>query len=121
MLRLLSFRFRLAARGLHAFLAAQIPGDGSSLRCIPNASGHVCQVKGSSAKESPTAEAKDALQGLINLQKSKSYSGMKTELQWIIQFISDPNISLVDGPKFFAYICSQLFYKISYVVVTCQC
>eukprot|EP00794_Sanderia_malayensis_P020418 gene20418-22431_t len=115
---MLPVEFRFTARCLHAFLSAQMPGNGyASIRCVPDAAGDISNsfVKDSTA---PTNEAKTALQNLSNLLKNKSYALMKDEIRWVTQLISNPKTCLADGPQLLSFICKQLYYKTNFLVAT---
>ncbi len=100
------------------FLSAQLPGNGSTIRCFPDSPGDVKSSVSKDALITPTNEAKLALQNLSNLHKNKSYSHMKDDVRWTTQFISDPKTCLKDGPQLLSYICKQLYYKTNFLVAT---
>jgi len=106
--------FRLIARSLHAFIAAQLPNASTKLRSHPDAPGGVKAKK----SEAPNQEAQAALQELSNLKKNKHYSQLKDDITWICDFISNPKKCILDGPELLAYLCKQYYFKVSYIAAT---
>ncbi|XP_037020954.2 ectopic P granules protein 5 homolog isoform X3 [Artibeus jamaicensis] len=98
----LSNRFRVAARGMAAFLSVQVPAE-DQLRLKPGS--ELCL----------TLKAQQALSALESLTSSKQYVEYQDQISQAAQFIKHPGHCLQDGKSFLALLVNGLYPEVHYL------
>jgi len=113
-------RFRLVAKTMAAFLAAQMPSD-ASLRLQPDAPGSMTSTPPSSPKSpsscSPSQQARQTFAVLESLRTNKQYATYKQSIDIAIDAISLQRLSFRDSSTFFKQLISGLFPEINYLEI----
>lgn len=113
-------RFRLVAKVMSAFLAAQMPSD-ASLRLQPDAPGFITAGSPSSPKTptpcSPSQQARQTLATLESLRTNKLYSVYKQTIETSIDCVISPSLSFRDSSVQLSRLTSSLFPEINYLEV----
>ncbi|KAB1256285.1 Ectopic P granules protein 5-like protein [Camelus dromedarius] len=98
----LSNRFRVAARGMAAFLSVQAPAE-DQIRLKPGSELHL------------TLKAQQALSALESLPSSKQYAEYQDHISRAVQFIKHPGHCLQDGRSFLALLVNCLYPEVHYL------
>ncbi|XP_060029795.1 ectopic P granules protein 5 homolog isoform X2 [Erinaceus europaeus] len=98
----LSNRFRVAARGMAAFLSVQIPTE-DQIRLKPGTELHL------------SLKAQQALAALESLASSKQYVEYQDQIAQAAQFIKDPGHCLQDVKRFLALVVGSLYPDVHYL------
>ncbi|KAJ8789671.1 hypothetical protein J1605_004908 [Eschrichtius robustus] len=98
----LSNRFRVAARGMAAFLSVQVPAK-DQIRLKPGSELHL------------TLKAQQALNALESLTSSKQYIEYQDQILQAAQFIKHPGHCLQDGKSFLALLVNCLYPEVHYL------
>ena len=115
-------RFRLVAKSMAAFLAAQMPND-SSLRLDALAPGAMWAGKSPGVPLSPqhgvapSMQAVQALAHVESLRGSKQYAAYRQEVDVALGFICTPRYSLRDSVAVLMQLTSRLFPDVVYLAV----
>ncbi|KAJ8035761.1 Ectopic P granules protein 5-like [Holothuria leucospilota] len=107
----LSFKFRLAARCIAAYILAQLPQD-SKIRMNAHDPGSFSDAVHSSPSQNiprPTSNAKDALKSLDAAISSRNYAPLKEYAQGIKLIIMDSSKCLSDASWFISKLVTELF------------
>jgi len=113
---ILSKEFRFSAKALHLFLLCQMPTSGSSLRILVDAPGSIRQNKNDRIKA--TTDAEKAYTNFQSLSKVKPYNTMIDENKWILEFISNPQMNILNGCSLVAYLCKKFFDKENFIAAS---
>uniref|UniRef100_A0A8D2D6R2 Ectopic P-granules 5 autophagy tethering factor n=1 Tax=Sciurus vulgaris TaxID=55149 RepID=A0A8D2D6R2_SCIVU len=98
----LSNRFRVAARGMAAFLSVQVPAE-DQIRLKPGSELHL------------TPKAQQALTALESMTLSKQYVEYQDQILQAAQFIKHPGHCLQDGKSFLALLVNCLYPEVHYL------
>ncbi|KAK1337771.1 hypothetical protein QTO34_002405 [Cnephaeus nilssonii] len=98
----LSNRFRVAARGMAAFLSVQVPAE-DQIRLKPGSELYL------------TIKAQQALSTLESLTLSKQYVEYQEQISQAAQFIKHPGHCLHDGKSFLALLVNRLYPEVHYL------
>nr|XP_027791443.1 ectopic P granules protein 5 homolog [Marmota flaviventris] len=98
----LSNRFRVAARGMAAFLSIQVPSE-DQIRLKPGSELHL------------TPKAQQALTALESMTLSKQYVEYQDQILQAAQFIKHPGHCLQDGKSFLALLVNCLYPEVHYL------
>ena len=116
-----TLRFRLVAKTMSAFLAAQLPSD-ASLRLLPDAPGNLSATSSSSSSLarqsstcSPSRQARQTFAVLESLRTNKQYAEYKDVVQIAIDGVSSQHLSFRDSPSFLSQLVAGLFPEINYL------
>jgi len=118
------YSFRLIAKSLTAFLAAQMPSD-ASLRLSPNAPGALGSKSleasspqhSSSPTCSPSQQARQALAHLESLRTRKEYASLRETTDMAIELVTSPQMSLRDARMFLSRLVTAVFPDVSYLEI----
>ncbi|XP_033099652.1 ectopic P granules protein 5 homolog isoform X3 [Anneissia japonica] len=117
----LTIKFRLIARALAAYLAAQIPGD-TGLRLEPNAPGAILPGMKLSSPTSPKGARPSALalqtfKTLDTTVDSKAYASIRDTAVFARKFLQDPSHTLRDTKVLLGHLAAALYPKEQYLAV----
>ena len=117
----LSQRFRLVAKSLSAYLAAQLPND-FSIRLQPNAAGHITLTKHSPTKSPggsvrPSQQTVQYYQHLESLKTNKQYVPLAEQVEFSLNFVSKSEHSLREAPILYLELVKKLFPECHYLEV----
>ena len=116
--------FRLIAKSLAAFLAAQMPSD-ASLRLTADASGAISRRSSSASSPlqsspptcSPSQQARQTFAHLESLRSRKEYTLLRETVDMAIESIASPQMSLRDTNMFLSRLVVALFPDVRYLEI----
>jgi len=114
----LTKEFRLTAKALHLFLTCQLPSSLIPIRNKPDAPGAIRDSSANNGISRPTADAMKTFTAFQNLLKNKTYLPMKAQIEWVLNFISNPKTNINDGCTLVAYLSKEFFYKNNFIAAT---
>lgn len=109
-------RFRITAKAVHLFLTCQLPSALIPIRYTPESPGAIRNSPNRSARA--TVEAEKAFTAFQGLAKNKNYQPMKEQIDWVVNFVADPNTTIKDGCTLVAYLCKQFFHKQNFIAAS---
>ena len=101
---------------MHLFLVCQLPSSLIPIRINPDSPGAIRNSTNMTARA--TQEAEKAFTSFKALLKNKNYQGDKEQINWVIDYVSNPRVNISDGCGLVAYLCKQFFYKQSFIGAT---
>ena len=118
--------FRLLAKSLAAFLAAQLPSD-ASLRLSADDPGAISKSSSppSSPQQPPTSppmptasqQARQTFTHLESLRTRKDYASLRDTVDMAVESVVSPQMSLRDAPMFLSRLISALFPNVRYLEI----
>ena len=111
----LSTKFRLTAKAIHLFLLAQMPSSLNALRGTPDAPG---AIRNGDRRALPTSEAEKSFSSFQSLLRNKNYLEYKEQVEWVISFVADPKVCIIDGCGLVAYLCKRFFIEHKFVAAS---
>lgn len=116
--RLLLCRFRLVAKTMAAFLAAQMPSD-ASLRLNPGAPGFLTPGTPTSPKSpsscTPSQQARQTFAVLESLRSNKNYATYRQTVDIAIDSVASQHLSFRDSATILSQLVTGLFPEINCV------
>lgn len=114
-------RFRLIAKSLAAFIAAQMPGD-ASLRLSADAAGALSSsctavTAGAGAGCGPSQQARQTAAHLDSLRTNKQYASLRHTVDMAIESVMSPQMSLRDANMLLSRLVAALFPNVSYLEI----
>jgi len=122
--RMMVFRFRLIAKSMAAFLAAQMPSD-ASLRLSADAPGAIGSRSSTASSPqqsspppcSPSQQARQTLAHLEVLRANKQYASLRSTVDAAIESVTSPDMSLRDANAFLYRLVTAVFPDVSYLEI----
>ena len=113
------FRFRIIARMLSVYLAAQVPNN-NSLRVTSDSLGSLLppgerQTAGQSV--APSQQAVQALSQLDAARSNKNYAGFNPQIQFAISYACDSNHTIHHVIPFLTQLARELFPDKQYLAI----
>jgi len=116
-------RFRLIAKSLAAFLAAQMPSD-ASLRLTPDAPGAIGKSSAASSPQrsspptcSASQQARQAFAHLESLRTNKQYTPLRDSVDMAVDLVSSAHLSLRDANVFLSRLVAAVFPDVCYLEI----